>query len=156
MENIRMSNIRRKLAIVMVLSILAVPVSRKPKTPPTPTKAAPGQVSTSSAESSVNESTPAAEVPTLFPITRDNLSGYMDNTGKIIIKPDYESVHPFMEGLAAVATYGASSKIQWGFIDETGKMVIEPQFDDVSDFSDDLAAISRAGNGALSTKPERW
>ncbi|MBO9658205.1 MAG: WG repeat-containing protein, partial [Chitinophagaceae bacterium] len=43
---------------------------------------------------------------------KDSLWGYMDKTGKVLIKPAYKRANGFMEGLAAVQT---DEKL-WGFI----------------------------------------
>lgn len=56
--------------------------------------------------------------------------GYIDATGKIIIKPEYEFVLSFSEGLAAV-----KSKGKWGFIDKLGHFVVPPLYDEVEDFN---------------------
>lgn len=53
----------------------------------------------------------------------DNKYGYMDKTGKIVIKCQYEDAGDFHDGLAKVKVNG-----KYGFIDKTGKMVIEPRF----------------------------
>lgn len=49
--------------------------------------------------------------------------GFVDTTGKVVIKATYEDAGEFSEGLAAVRVNG-----KWGFIDTKGKMVIKPQF----------------------------
>lgn len=50
--------------------------------------------------------------------------GYIDKTGNMVIKPQFDDDFIFSEGLAAV-TIG--DKV--GYIDNTGNMVIKPQFD---------------------------
>lgn len=66
--------------------------------------------------------------------------GFADKTGKICIKPKYESVTwegpEFLEGLALV---GFDDKA--GFIDKKGNWVIQPQYEDALDFSEGLAAV---------------
>jgi len=74
--------------------------------------------------------------------------GFIDNTGKIIINPVYESVWPFSQGLAAVRT---TDKL-WGFVDKTGTMVIKPQFDKVTRFSKGSALVhDSSGWNAIDT-----
>jgi len=72
--------------------------------------------------------------------------GYIDKTGKMIIKPHFESAREFSEGLAAVMV-----ERKWGFIDKSGKMVIKPQFlkgrGESLEFSEGLAAVSILGQG---------
>lgn len=55
--------------------------------------------------------------------------GIATTDGKIIIKPQFQLIHNFSEGLAPV-----SINNKWGYIDKTGKMVIKPQFVGVGDF----------------------
>lgn len=52
--------------------------------------------------------------------------GYIDKTGRMVIKPMFDEGGDFAEGLARVKVGG-----QWGFIDKTGRLVIKPQFDDM-------------------------
>jgi hypothetical protein len=54
------------------------------------------------------------------------LWGFVDKTGKEVIKAQYEDARVFSEELAAVKVDGL-----YGFIDMTGKMVIQPQFEDI-------------------------
>jgi len=63
--------------------------------------------------------------------------GFIDKTGKIVIKPQFDSERQdFSEGLALVKVNG-----KWGFIDKMGKMVIKPQFDEAYGFSGGLASV---------------
>lgn len=80
----------------------------------------------------------------LIPIIGYNFSplhfktyGFMDANGKVVIEPQFEYVHNFSEGLAAV-----SLNNKWGFINREGKIVIKPQFNWVKDFSEGLAAVN--------------
>jgi thioredoxin-related protein len=50
-----------------------------------------------------------------------NLYGFMDSSGKIVIKPQFEMTYSFSEGIAAVKKNG-----KWIYIDKTGKTVINP------------------------------
>ena len=62
--------------------------------------------------------------------------GFIDKTGKMVIKPQYAETKLFSEGLAAVYV-----ESKWGYIDKAGKIVINPQYDDAADFSTGLAAV---------------
>ena len=62
--------------------------------------------------------------------------GYVDTTGKVVIKPQYDMAAEFSEGLALVKVDD-----KYGFIDKTGEMVISPQFEYAADFSDGLARV---------------
>lgn len=61
--------------------------------------------------------------------------GYIDKTGALVIKPQFEISYSFHEGLAATRM-----DKKWGFIDKTGKFVIEPKFNNVGHFHDDLSS----------------
>ncbi|MDI6782868.1 MAG: WG repeat-containing protein, partial [bacterium] len=63
--------------------------------------------------------------------------GYIDKTGKEIIKLQFKNASGFSEGRAEV-----SIGKKWGYIDKTGKVVIAPQFDDVWSFQNGLAMVS--------------
>lgn len=84
--------------------------------------------------------------------------GYMDTTGKIVIKPQFQGADDFSEGMAAVFTTKPAKieteehqeDITAGFIDKTGKMVIKPQFEFYQPFSEGLAFVSVRGRmGAI-------
>lgn len=50
--------------------------------------------------------------------------GFIDKNGKTIMKPEFDEISSFSEGLARVKVNG-----EWGFIDKNGKIVIKPKFD---------------------------
>lgn len=63
------------------------------------------------------------------------LYGFIDKTGKIVIKAQFTDAYSFTEGLAAVCT-------EWqkcGFIDKTGSFVIEPKYRAAHSFREGLA-----------------
>ena len=79
--------------------------------------------------------------------------GYINQAGKIVIKPEFMGAQDFSEGLAAVIDVSG----RWGYIDKTGKFVIPPRFNPVLEFttppgkfSQGLAAVG-ADNGT-----RRW
>ena len=63
--------------------------------------------------------------------------GYMDETGRVVIAPQFDSAYPFAEAVAAVSVENKS-----GFIDAAGKQVIPFQYFTTSSFSDGVAAVS--------------
>lgn len=83
-------------------------------------------------------------------------AGYIDHTGKMIIKTRFvENAHSFSEGLAAfqAGINYTSSESKWGYLDKTGNWAIQPQFDIAADFSEGLAAVSiRSQQGGQ----DRW
>lgn len=54
-----------------------------------------------------------------------------------LVKPAYEQVGNFMNGLAAVKQNG-----KWGYIDETGKMVVSPKYDWAGQFSEGVTVVA--------------
>lgn len=77
--------------------------------------------------------------------------GFIDESGKYVVNPQYDAVHVFIEGLAAVCLgeeceariwdsgYKRKHAVKWGFIDRRGQVVIEPRYNAIMDFSDGLA-----------------
>jgi len=62
--------------------------------------------------------------------------GYIDKTGQIVIKPQFDNAENFSEGLARVKVGD-----KYGYIDKTGQIVIKPQFDRAGNFSEGLAEV---------------
>src|SRR5215472_13961814 len=60
----------------------------------------------------------------LFPVVEHGRWGYIDQTGRIVIPPQFDGADPFSEGLAQVWIGG-----KVGYIDTTGQIVIAPQYD---------------------------
>ncbi len=83
-------------------------------------------------------------------VTKDRKYGYIDKTGKIAIKPQFDGAEMFSEGLAAVnlgadKTYSGG---KWGYIDKIGKIVIDFKFGHAEPFHGGLALV---GNTFLGT-----
>ena len=71
-------------------------------------------------------------------VIRDNgRYGYINKSGLVVIKPQFEDAYNFSEGLARI-----SVQHKYGYIDKKGKIVIEPVFDDAGDFMEGLARVS--------------
>jgi len=88
------------------------------------------------------------------PVSVDGKWGYVDKTGSVVIKPQFDSGGQFSQGLAAVWDK-ASNKT--GYIDTSGAMVILPRFRGANAFSEGLAAVDvgagKTLSGASSTRP---
>lgn len=72
--------------------------------------------------------------------------GFIDKTGKFVVKPQYDYCNFFSQGVAAVA-----KDDKWGYIDRNGKEIIKLQFDQAEDFFDakGFAAVSKDGKWGL-------
>ncbi|MBW7952485.1 MAG: WG repeat-containing protein, partial [Chitinophagaceae bacterium] len=55
---------------------------------------------------------------------RDGKYGFIDVTGKEIIKPTYHYAWSFHEGLAAIEMKNEKNENVWGFINTNGKIVL--------------------------------
>lgn len=64
-------------------------------------------------------------------------SSFIDTSGKVCIKGNFDSAREFHESLAAV-----SINKKCGFINKQGIIAVDPFFDDVSGFSEGLAAAA--------------
>jgi len=69
--------------------------------------------------------------------------GFVNTDGDVVIAPQFNSVNPFSEGLAAVR----DDHHRWGFINERGDLIIPHAFDDVRDFSEGFAAVMQLVDG---------
>lgn len=78
---------------------------------------------------------PIKRVPTNASL-RGHAWGFLDDKGRLAIKPIFDQVGDFHHGLAAVQWQG-----KWGYIDARGRMAIAPRFDEVSDFVEAGLAI---------------
>jgi len=91
-----------------------------------------------------------ASEPYYFPVEVKERWGYIDQNGKIVIKPSYKAAAHFTEGLAPVKVDG-----QFGYIGRQGSIVIRPQFDEARFFYKGVAPV-RKGKlwGYIDTKGE--
>ena len=93
-----------------------------------------------------------SRAPQLRPIQQDGKWGYIDGTGRIVIKPQFAWAEEFSEGLAAFE----NEEGKHGYIDDTGKIVIEPKFDSWTEFSEGLAAVSVDFEWGYIDKTGKW
>lgn len=89
----------------------------------------------------------------LYPVMVDDKYGYIDETGKVVIEPQFDIAMPFSEGLAPVSDY---LLVNWGYIDKTGTFVIKPQFVLAEAFSDGLASVMIGNKGGYIDKTGKF
>ena len=80
----------------------------------------------------------------LYPIRNGTIFGYIDKTGKTIIKPQFLSAGSFSEGLAAARLNGS-----YGYIDQSGQFAINPRFDLAYAFHNGIAKVFIDGKPAF-------
>lgn len=88
----------------------------------------------------INSSCSSMPDQPLFKIVENSKIGFIDSTGKVIIKPKFHSAGDFSEGLAYARTNGT-----YGYVNQTGEYVIQPQFDYATPFHEGLAVVYQDG-----------
>jgi hypothetical protein len=77
----------------------------------------------------------------LIRFTHNELVGYVDAAGKVIIEPQFVVGSEFRDGLACVCRDD-----MFGYIDRSGEFVIPARYQYSNDFADGLAGVSLEGN----------
>ena len=84
----------------------------------------------------------------LYPIQVDGKWGYINQTGKIVIKPTYAWADDFHDGVAVVVIKDRSDgsedskgndSLTYGAIDMNGKMVVKPDYSSITMFNEGVA-----------------
>jgi hypothetical protein len=83
----------------------------------------------------------------LWLITVGKKSGYMNRAGRVVIKPEWDDVLFWREGLVSVFR-----EHKGGFIDKTGKVAISPEWEAVGPFHEGLAPVQRKGKWGVIDK----
>lgn len=80
-------------------------------------------------------------------VVRGNRFGYADETGRIVIGPQYAWAGDFSEGRAMVAVEAPAGEegLRMGLIDREGRAVIPPVYDDLSWDGSRYAVVDREG-----------
>lgn len=76
---------------------------------------------------------------------KDNLYGYINKEGEVVIEPRFTWAKDFCNGLAAVQTKMEAGG-KWGFINTSGQIVIDAVYDEVENFSKDYIRAYRYDN----------
>jgi hypothetical protein len=91
----------------------------------------------------------------LIAVEKDGQSGFIDQTGKVVIPFQFDKASSFYEGLALVTLKGKKF-----FIDTTGRVLFEAKYDVIRDFSEGLCAVNlgekRIPNIGLISDPGKW
>ncbi|KMJ59842.1 hypothetical protein AB685_02990 [Bacillus sp. LL01] len=80
-----------------------------------------------------------------FKKTYQDKAGYVDETGKVVIEPQFGMSLPFQDG-RAVVNASTDYKNQYGLIDKAGKYIIPPRYNDINQLGGNRAAIGKAIN----------
>ena len=76
----------------------------------------------------------------LLPYKLNNLFGFMNDQGDVVIQPEYEQLGFFKEGLASATKNG-----KVGFIDKSNQVIISFQFDAAVDFENGRSIVEQDG-----------
>lgn len=74
----------------------------------------------------------------LFPVQKNDHWGYITSAGRLVIEPQFDKAHHFVNNRALVRQDGL-----YGFVDSTGSVVIPTQYPDAWHFSEGLAPVQR-------------
>ena len=77
----------------------------------------------------------------LFPVVQGGKWGYIDRSGKIAIKPQFDAAYPFYDDVAKVMIGIRFENAKWSYIDKSGKIISQEQTSNrLEDFSKGLGA----------------
>src|SRR5258706_10260744 len=76
----------------------------------------------------------------LFVIRKDDLYGFADSTGKVVIVPRFQAAGTFSDGDAPVMIGK-----KWGYVDASGHEMIPPSFESAGPFSQGRALVQVTG-----------
>ena len=70
--------------------------------------------------------------------------GYIDTTGAVVIRPEYDAAYSFLNGLARVQKDG-----KYGLVDKTGKVIVPIEYDKIERISDEFGnKLAKVGKGS--------
>lgn len=76
-------------------------------------------------------------------VLKNNMSGYTDLNGNVVIPLRYPMAYPFTDNRAAVAVILDSFLVSYTFIDTLGNQLFPPTYEDAHPFSQGIAPIKR-------------
>jgi hypothetical protein len=96
-----------------------------------------------------------AQPQSLIAVEKDGQSGFIDQTGKVVIPFQFDRASGFYDGLALV-----TRKDKKYFIDVTGRVLFEAKYDVIRSFSEGLCAVNigekTIPNIGLISEPGKW
>jgi hypothetical protein len=105
----------------------------------------------------INQTNVYGYVPNLFPIIVGNKTGYINQTGTIVITPQFDTYHKhygnttlfylprFMFGMTIVPKEITTDNFKFGYIDTKGTQIVSSMYYDAGDFSNEgLAYVSNS------------
>lgn len=139
-ENRKMNAIRKMKIFILIVLAAAVIVCQVNDSLVKETDS-PGNETVTSDIVNEKEDTPSTDI--LFSVQLDEKWGYIDSTGKFVIRPQFDDAYNFSDNGLALVQMGD----KWGYIDKTGSYVIESQFDRAAPFLEN--GLARVGNEDL-------
>lgn len=95
----------------------------------------------------------------LAPVINNDLWGFVDKKGKMVIEPQFTQVRYFDKGVCVVEIEGGSMRGQgkMGIIDKTGKWIVEPQYPEIGYFSEDAVCVATSqGKVGFMDRTGKW
>jgi hypothetical protein len=78
-----------------------------------------------------------------FQKTKDEMYGYIDEKGEVVIEPQFSAAQPFMDG-RAIVQMSKDDKDFYGLIDQKGHFVLKPYYQTVIYLGEGRVAIGKA------------
>lgn len=80
---------------------------------------------------------------------QDEIFGFINKRGELVIAPQFERAWEFSDGRARVLVVDKKllesdnprQACKWGYLDQTGNIAVAPQFNEAGDFSEGLAPV---------------
>jgi hypothetical protein len=97
----------------------------------------------------VQADTSSSKTEALFPYydSAKGKFGYINKSGKVVVKAKYDAAEEFSEGLAVVGKKDSYGDMAYGYIDTTGKVAIKLKYGEAKNFSEGYAAVRKGNEG---------
>ena len=111
-----------------------------------------------SSESNSSVSYTYSNEPKFVIFSKGGLCGYIDKTGKEIIKPQFDYCQDFNNGVAVISMKKDKNEYDYyyGLIDSNGKHILKPEYDEISRFSEDMLAVKSEGKTGYINKKNKF